>query len=144
MKWVFAILVFSFSCLATAQETRDVSGVQIEALIEKVNLAQNKVMMRASTVQDVEALFALYTDDFTYAHAAYGGNYSRETLLGNTLRIQKVGRYNLEEGRYKILRVISGLNGAAVERLENKSGKIHLSVFEFKGEKVSKITEYWK
>jgi ketosteroid isomerase-like protein len=144
MKWMFAILMFSLSFLASAQEKQEVSGRQVEELIEKVNLAQNKVMMRNSTPQDIEALFAMYSDDFTYVHAAYGGNYSRETLLGNTVRIQKAGRYNLDEGRYKILRVITGLNGAAIERMENKSGKIHLSVFEFKDGKVSKITEYWK
>ena len=141
---MFAILMFSFSLLASALETQEVSGKQVEAFIEKINLAQNKVMMRNSTPQDIEELFAMYSDDFTYVHAAYGGNYSRETLLGNTIRIQKAGRYNLDEGRYKILRVITGLNSAAVERLETKSNKIHLSVFEFKDEKVSKITKYWK
>ena len=144
MKWMFAILMFSLSFLASAQEKQEVFGRQVEELIEKVNLAQNKVMMRNSTPQDIEALFAMYSDDFTYVHAAYGGNYSRETLLGNTVKIQKAGRYNLDEGRYKILRVIAGLNGAAVERVETKSEKIHLSVFEFKEGKVSKITEYWK
>ena len=144
MKSMFVVLMLSFSLLASGQEKQDVSGQQLEAFIEKVNLAQNKVMMRNSTPQDIDALFAMYSDDFTYVHAAYGGNYSRETLLGNTLRIQKAGRYNLDEGRYKILRIIPGLNGAAVERMETKSQKIHLSVFEFKDEKVSKITEYWK
>jgi len=144
MKLMFAILMFSLSILVSAQEKQDVSGRQVEELIEKINHAQNKVMMRNSTPQDIEALFAMYSDDFTYVHAAYGGVYSRETLLGNTLRIQKAGRYNLDEGRYKILRVITGLNGAAIERQEHKSEKIHLSVFEFKDGKVSKITEYWK
>ncbi len=144
MKWVFAILVFSLSYIVSAQQVPELSRKQVEELIEKVNLAQNKVMMRNSTTQDVDALFAMYSDDFTYVHAAYGGTYSRETLMGNTLRIQKAGRYNLDQGRYKVLRIIPGLNAAAVERVENQSDKVHLSVFEFKDGKVSKIIEYWK
>lgn len=54
------------------------------------------------------------------------------------------GQYQLTEGRYEILDVMTGLNAAAVERLEVESGKVHLSVFEFEGSKVSRITEYWK
>lgn len=51
---------------------------------------------------------------------------------------------SLLKERYKILRILPGFGAAAVERLEVASGKIHLSVFEFEGNKVSKIIEYWE
>jgi hypothetical protein len=39
--------------------------------------------------------------------------------------------------------LLFGYNAVAVER-ESSGGAKHLSVFEFKGEKVSKIVEYWR
>jgi hypothetical protein len=56
----------------------------------------------------------------------------------------QAGRYKQAAARYKILNIMTGRNAAAVERLETASGKVHLAVFEFKGESVSKVTEYWK
>lgn len=94
MKWVLALLAFCLSFFVAAQQTPDLSGKQIEELIEKINLAQNKVMMCNSTTQDVDMLCAMYSEDFTYVHTAYRGTYSRRKLLGNTLRIQKAGRKN--------------------------------------------------
>lgn len=89
-------------------------------------------------------LFALYSPQFVYEHAVYGGSYSREQLKANTLRNLAAGRYTLTEGRYQIRRIIPGLRAAAVERLELVSGQLHLSVFEFDGDKVRKISEYWR
>lgn len=95
-------------------------------------------------MEDVEALFSLYTDDFTYEHKVYGGVYTREELYNNSSRYLKAGQYQHTQGRYRILNILPGLNAAAVQRLEVESGNIHLAVFEFEGDKVAKIVEYWK
>ncbi|HYD80535.1 MAG TPA: hypothetical protein VEC06_12065 [Paucimonas sp.] len=144
MKKLFALvgLLICLSCYA--DESAELAPDEIKTLVSEVNGAQNKMMMLGSKMDDVDALFAMYSDDFTYIHEAYGGTYSRELLYGNASRNVKAGRYKLTRDRYRILNILPGLNAAAVERLELDSGKVHLSVFEFKGKKVSKITEYWK
>lgn len=134
-------LALTLSGLAHAQ---DLSPAEIEAAVAKVNAAQNQAMLVSTTAEDVEQLFALYSPNFVYEHAVYGGTYAREQLKANTLRNLAAGRYKLTEGRYQIRRIIPGLRAAAVERLELASGKLHLSVFEFEGDKVQKITEHWR
>lgn len=141
-----AALVFGL-LLSTACLANDVAGLpeeKIKSLIASVTEASNRMMMNGSKVEDVDAMFAMYTDDFVYIHEVYGGTYTRELLYGNSVRNVKAGRYKFTEPRYQLLNVIPGLNAAAVERRETKTGKSHLAVFEFKGEKISKITEYWK
>lgn len=138
---IFAILC---SLSATASEPTQPSPERIKEIVTLVNDASNRMMMRGSSASDVEALFELYAEDFVYVHTAYGGEYSRDQLYSNSLKNLNAGRYKLETNRYTIVQVIPGLNAAAVERVETGSSKHHLSVFEFKDGKVSKITEYWK
>lgn len=142
-------LWFTIMVLAASPAQADpvsLTAEQLNAKIIEVTNAQNKVMMRGSTLADVDALFALYAPDFTYVHEVYGGTYSRDQLYKNTLRIQGMGRYDLQTPRYRVTATIPGYNGIAVEREESSRGKAqrHLAVFEFKQDKVSKITEYWK
>ncbi|UDF34768.1 UNVERIFIED_ORG: hypothetical protein LHJ69_19700 [Shinella sp. XGS7] len=125
-------------------QSQDLTPAEIEAAVATVNAAQNRAMLATTTPEDVERLFALYSPQFVYEHAVYGGSYSREQLKANTLRNLAAGRYTLTEGRYQIRRIIPGLRAAAVERLELVSGQLHLSVFEFDGDKVRKISEYWR
>ncbi len=142
MKMVALLLCSGMTMLA--QATDGMSSDEINSMVIAVNEAQNKAMMHTASMADVESLFSLYTDDFAYIHEVYGGAYTREHLYRNTAKNVKTGHYKLTVGRYKILRVIAGLNAAAVERLEVASGKVHLSVFEFKGRRVARIVEYWK
>jgi hypothetical protein len=122
------------------------SADQLQARAIEVTEAQNKVMMRGSTVADVDKLFALYTDDFVYLHEAYGGKYTRDELYGNTVSFLERGVYDKTEPRYTLISTIPGYNSIAVERKEIHKGVAsnHLAVFEFRGGKVSKIVEYWK
>lgn len=141
-----AALVFGL-LLSTASLAKDVASLpeeKIKSLVGSVTEASNRMMMNGSKVEDIDAIFAMYTDDFVYVHEVYGGTYTRELLYGNSVRNLKAGRYQLAEPRYQLVSVIPGLNAAAVVRRETKTGKNHLAVFEFKGEKISKITEYWK
>ena len=128
---------------AHAQDAVDLSPSQLRDRVEAVNTAQNRVMLRGSTASDVNCLFDLYTEEFTYIHEAYGGTYTRDELYGNTMRYLEAGGYTMDVNRYEILSMIPGRNAVAVERLED-SGNVHLAVFEFDGPKVSRITEYWE
>lgn len=103
-----------------------------------------------STVEDIDKAFALFTDNFTYVHSKYGGNYTRESLYKSALRNQQEGRYNGTVVDMKIANRIIGLNGAAVQKrfVEKKDGKIieselQMTLFEFKDGKISRIVEYW-
>lgn len=135
-------LLLSTDCLAN--DVASLSEEKIKSLVASVTEASNRMMMNGSKIEDVDAMFAMYTDDFVYIHEVYGGTYTRERLYGNSVRNLKAGRYKFTEARYQLLNVIPGLNAAAVERRETNTGKSHLAVFEFKGEKIAKITEYWK
>lgn len=138
---MFGILL-STACLAA--DNVALTDERIKALVAQVNASSNRMMLSGSKVDDIDTLFSMYTNDFVYIHDAYGGTYSRQTLYDNSVSNLNAGRYKMAQDRYKVLNVMTGLNAAAVERLELKSGKVHLSVFEFKGDQVSKITEYWK
>lgn len=141
------IAVLASLLLATAvgaQEDTALSEADIRQLVERVNDAQNRMMMRGAGATEVNAVFDLYTEDFTYVHEAYGGVYTRQELHGNSVRFAEAGEYQFTEDRYRILHILPGHDAAAVQRLESSSGNPHLAVFEFKEGKVSRIIEYWK
>ena len=144
MKLIHFLIGILLSSASFASDPGELPADRIRALVYSVNEASNRMMQTGSKVEEIDALFAMYSDDFVYIHEAYGGTYTRQELYDNSVRALNAGRYQLKQDRYRVLNVMSGRNAAAVERLEVKSGKVHLSVFEFKGNKVSKITEYWK
>jgi hypothetical protein len=136
------LIITTYNIQAT--ELNNLSPKELKNKIAEINIAQNQVLMQGSTVADADKLFALYTDDFVYIHEVYGGTYSRDELYKNTIKFLKAGRYTNTKARYKIVSTISGYNGIAVERQEIYQGVTanHLAVFEFRGDKVSKIIEY--
>ena len=110
----------------------------IMSKVVEINRAQNVVLMKGSTKADLDQLFSLKTEDFTYIHEKYGGTYSRDTLYGNYLKRVKNGQYTFEHNRYEIVHVLTGENTAAIQRLQtNTEGEqaLHLVVFEFDGDK---------
>ena len=119
---------------------------ELQARVVEITDAQNRVMMNGSTVADIDTLFSFYTPDFLYIHEAYGGTYTRDELHANTVRALEAGRYNGSEPRYRVISMIPGHNGIAVEREEVVRGvaKRHLAVFEFRDNRVSRIIEYWR
>jgi len=143
VSWLSWLLLAGWSGAVMAAEVA-LSADKITALVNQVNDASNRVMLKGSTVADVDALFALYSPDFVYVHEVYGGTYSRQQLYNNSLKNLKAGRFQLLQPRYQLLQVIPGLNAAAVQRREFPSGQLHLTVFEFKGGQVAKVIEYWQ
>lgn len=143
---IFVLALLLAAPFSQAANPLSLSSDELKAKVIEVTDAQNKVMLLGSTVADVDALFSLYADDFTYIHEAYGGAYTRENLYGNTVRLLARGLYSKTEPRYTLISTIPGYNSIAVERQETHKGVTskHLAVFEFRDAKVAKITEYWK
>lgn len=146
MRSLILALTLLAAPFAQAADPLPLSADELKAKVIEVTDAQNKAMMHGSTVADVDKLFSLYADDFTYIHVAYGGTYTKTELYDNTVRLLKRGIYSKTEPRYTLVSTIPGYNGIAVERQESHKGvtKKHLAVFEFHDAKVAKIIEYWK
>lgn len=146
MKSLFPWLIMLAAPFVQAGNADVLSADALRARVDEVNDAQNRAMIRGSTVADVDALFSLYADDFVYVHEAYGGTYTGARLYANTVRLLERGVYDKVEPRYTIVSTIPGHNAIAVERQETHKGVTskHLAVFEFRDGKVSRIIEYWK
>lgn len=112
-----------------------------------------KVFQAGSTVADIDNIFKLFTDDFTYIHPKYGGLYTRKVLYKGYTRNQKRGGYDGSTADVKITQMITGLNAVVVKRIymrkdkkdkgKIKPGKPQMTLFEFKNGKIVKIFEYW-
>ncbi|WP_157953859.1 hypothetical protein [Microbulbifer sp. A4B17] len=52
----------------------------------------------------------------------------------------------MTDTRYKIISIITGYKAVSLERQQTYKGVTsnHLSIFEFEGDQVSRIIEYWK
>ena len=101
----FVGLLMSVTCFATGNT--ELSNERIKELVAAVNDASNRMMLKGSKVEDIDALFSMYTDDFVYIHEIYGGLYTREKLYNNSVKNMKAGRYKMDEGRYKVLNVMT-------------------------------------
>lgn len=113
----------------------------------KLNL---KVFQADSTPEDVDNIFELFTNDFTYVHPQYGGVYTREDLYNGYMRNQNNGGYDGSVVDIKMENKIVGLNAIALSKrfIKKEEGKIvegeaQMALFEFKDGKIYRITEYW-
>ncbi|TQF67386.1 nuclear transport factor 2 family protein [Pseudoalteromonas luteoviolacea] len=143
---IILIIALVFIPSAIAQQQGSLTSESLKAKINHINDLQNRILMKGSKVADVDKLFENFTDDFTYVHQVYGGTYKKEHLYNNYVRFLKAGDYQYTKDRYKIISMIAGYNAVSVERQQIHEGQKenHLTVFEFKGDKVSRIIEYWK
>ena len=146
---IILLCVFSFSNI-TAQEKELTPKDSIINTVKDYYKLNVKVFQANSTVEDIDAIFKIFTDDFTYVHPKYGGVYSRENLYQGYIRNQKNGGYNGRVADIKINKMIVGLNAVVVEkRFVNKTttgtedGEPQMTLFELKNGKISKIFEYW-
>ena len=143
----FIFLLLSFTLSGQQMTHFDSLSSVLEAYYE-LNI---KVFQENSTVADIDSIFNLFTEDFTYVHSKYGGTYSREDLYNGYVRNQKAGGYDGSVADIKVLNKITGLNAIAVvkrfiERDDNGNltdGEDQMAVFEFRNGQISRITEYW-
>lgn len=113
--------------------------------------AQNlKIFQAYSTIADIDILFNIFTEDFTYTHMGYGGLYTREELYQGYLRNQQNGEYNGDVTDVQITEKMSGRGAMVVKRRyitleagEWVAGDAQMTLFEFRDGKISRIVEYW-
>lgn len=143
-------LIFSASSIS-AQEFQELNKDSTSCLVKKYYELNKRVFAANSTVPDIDKVFDLFTDDFTYVHPKYGGTYSRETLYNGYVRNQENGAYNGKVVDIKITNMIVGLNAIVVEKKfvtkaengELEEGAPEMTLFEFRENKIAKIFEYW-
>ncbi len=133
-----------------AQEATKTHKDSLDIVVTKYYDLNLKIFQANSTVDDINEVFRLFTDDFTYVHPKYGGIYTREDLYNGYIRNQKNGGYDGSVTDIKILNKIIGLNSVVIQRsfVNKKDGSIkdgepNMTLFEFRNGKISRIFEYW-
>lgn len=134
----------------SAQEVTMPHKDSLTAVVEKYYELNLKVFQGGSNSNDIDKVFKIFTEDFTYVHPKYGGVYTRQDLYDGYIRNQKNGGYNGEVIDIKIVKKIVGLNAAVVSRVyirkeegQIEEGEEQMTLFEFKKGKIFKIFEYW-
>ena len=151
LKILFAIfLVVLTTYQLSAQEATKAHKDSLNAVITKYYDLNLIVSQANSSIEDINNIFELFTDDFTYVHPKYGGTYTREDLYNGYVRNQKNGSYDGSVMDIKMINKIIGLNAVVVQKrfVKNKEGGIkdgepEMTLFEFKDGKISRIFEYW-
>ncbi|MEA1786000.1 nuclear transport factor 2 family protein [Arenibacter sp. GZD96] len=143
-------LLFSLTNQIIAQDATKAHKDSLETIVKKYYDLNLKIFQANSIVEDIDNIFELFTDDFTYVHPKYGGIYTREDLYSGYVRNQKNGGYDGKVTDIKIHNKIVGLNAVVVQKsfVEKKDGKIkdgkpEMTLFEFRHGKISRIFEYW-
>jgi hypothetical protein len=150
-KFIIPLLVLFFiGNSSNAQEINNAHRDSLNSAIEKYYELNLKIFQANSTVEDIDNVFDLFTDDFTYVHPKYGGIYTREDLYNGYTRNQKNGGYDGSVIDIKIPNKIFGLNAVVVEKIfiNKKDDKViegdpQMTLFEFKNGKIIRIFEYW-
>ena len=135
---------------STAQNVTKAHMDSLDAMVIEYYDLNLKVFQANSTVEDIDEVFDLFTDDFTYVHPKYGGVYTREDLYNGYVRNQENGGYNGDVTDIKLRNKIIGLNAVAVYRTFVEKGEAGvndgepaMTLFEFREGKISRIYEYW-
>jgi len=133
-----------------AQKATKAHKDSLNTLVKSYYKQNIKIFQSNSTVKDIDKVFDLFTEDFTYVHPKYGGTYTRQNLYDGYVRNQKNGGYNGSIVDIKVVDKIIGLNAVVVKRryIKKEDGKLkegdaHMTLFEFKNGKISRIFEYW-
>jgi ketosteroid isomerase-like protein len=136
--------------LVQAQENNITHKDSLNYVLNQYYKLNLKVFQQNSTLKDIDNIFNLFTDDFTYVHPKYGGVYTRDDLYNGYKRNQENGGYDGSVIDIKIENVIYGLNALTVSKrfITKEDGKTfegdpQMALFEFKNGKIFMIKEYW-
>jgi hypothetical protein len=149
---VLFLLSITLNTIETnAQEATKEHKDSLKSFVEEYYRLNIAVFQANSTIEDIDTIFSMFTDDFIYIHPKYGGVYSRENLQNGYVRNQKNGGYNGSIVDIKIINMIIGLNAVVVEKRFIKKtkdgipekGDSEMTLFEFEAGKIFKIFEYW-
>ena len=150
LKFIIISLFFSGLHLAQAQQRNLSHKDTLNYILNQYYELNLKVFQPNSTLKDIDNIFELFTDDFTYVHPKYGGVYTREDLYNGYKRNQENGGYDGSVIDIKIENRIDGLNAITVSKrfIKKENGKTvigdkQMALFEFKNGKIFMIKEYW-
>lgn len=145
----FLIVLFIANGI-NAQETKKIHKDSLNLMVIEYYKLNLKIFQKNSKVEDIDNVFNLFTNDFTYVHPKYGGIYKREDLYNGYVRNQKNGGYDGKVTDIKIVNKIIGLNAVVVQKKfvkrkgnGTKDGELEMTLFEFKNGKIFRIFEYW-
>jgi len=146
------IMLFAGLKMANAQQTKlNTTQDSLNHQLNEYYRLNVIVFQPNSTIEDIDHIFELFTDDFTYVHEQYGGVYTRQELYDGYKRNQENGGYDGEVADIKVNSKIFGYNAIAASKsfmLKKeggiKAGDPQLALFEFKNGIIYRITEYWK
>ncbi|WP_444908568.1 hypothetical protein [Microbulbifer sp. TRSA005] len=135
MKTLIILLFFTLASGAIATEIPELTKENLKKKAALINEPQNKMLMKGSTIEDIDKLFSHYTDDFIYIHEVYGGTYTKEHPYNNSIKYLKEGEYQITDARYKIISIIAGYKAVSLEQQQAYQGVTsnHSSTFEFEG-----------
>ena len=148
----FALVLFGITCsqMMQAQMLKLTHNDSLNLVLKQYYDLNLKVFQVDSNPEDIDAVFKLFTNDFTYVHPKYGGVYTRDDLYQGYKRNQDKGSYDGSIIDIKITQKIIGLNAIAVSKKfikkvdgQIKEGEEEMALFEFKKGKIFKIHEYW-
>ncbi|WP_421807530.1 nuclear transport factor 2 family protein [Flagellimonas sp.] len=152
LKYILGILLLSitFNQINAQDSSKVLQSVASTYVLDQYYKLNLKVFQADSTPEDVDNIFELFTNDFTYVHPQYGGVYTREDLYNGYMRNQKNGGYDGSVVDIQVENKIVGLNAIAVSKrfIKKEDGKIvageaQMALFEFKKGKIFRIYEYW-
>ncbi|WP_444909804.1 hypothetical protein [Microbulbifer sp. TRSA005] len=86
MKKLGIITLFLILGISVNAGAKTTSSIDLENVVRAVNEAQNRAMLATASINDLDELFDMYTDDFVYVHEVYGGTYTRKELYGNAAK----------------------------------------------------------
>ncbi len=149
-KWSFLIFTVVVAGQVIGQEATEAHKDSLEHIVAKYYDLNLKIFQANSTKDQIDSLFELFTEDFTYVHPKYGGVYTRQDLYNGYVRNQKNGGYNGKVVDIEVVNKIAGLNAVVtqkrfIEKSEGglEKGKLEMTLFEFREGKISRIFEYW-
>lgn len=150
-SFIITILLLGGLHLTQAQENNlNTHKVSLNYALNQYYELNLKVFQQNSTLEDINNIFDLFTDDFTYVHPNYGGIYTRDDLYNGYKRNQENGGYDGSVVDIKIENIIYGLNAITVSKrfITKEDGKVvegdeQMALFEFKDGKIFMIKEYW-
>ncbi len=151
LKFIFITLLFSVHNMVQAQQNNIITHKDwLNHTLNQYYKLNLIVFQQNSTLKDIDKIFELFTDDFTYVHPNYGGVYTREELYKGYKRNQGNGGYDGSVVDIKILNIIYGLNAITVSKrfITKENGKMvegneQMALFKFKHGKIFMIKEYW-
>ncbi len=141
-----------FTCLSQVlmAQTPQTHQDTLLNLVDQYYALNLQIFQANSSADQIDTLFDLFTEDFTYVHPKYGGTYSRKDLYDGYIRNLENGAYNGSIIDIKVNAKITGLNAVAVEKQfiskkdgKTKEGASQMTLFEFKDGKIARINEFW-